>query len=317
MIRRDLSVAPNRPGWFLICQSDHAELSGKLATAWKPASPGRWEEFPHILQAITHHDDGWHEWDRVPGICVESGAPYDFTEVPLTSMLIIWRHSIEISATFHPIAGYVVSAHFCWLLANSERFVKTPWLATLVENLWSPSTQRLLLQQRKAVNSVKISLQAQREWLLEFAGALPSNLTNGTAHDMAVASQMVGFLKEQLWRQIAFAQESVQKGAGDRLWIGLQQLRFYDWLSLWLCMRERDEPETFEPPAGKEVTFTPISTKDPWKAAFHVDPWPFQVESLDFVLPGKWAPMQKYRSIAGLASQWESSHQIEGKLVPK
>lgn len=115
MIRRLLKTQH----WALISQVEHARLSGELAQAWGRGPFARLVPRAEIIAAVTHHDDGWSDWEVAPKVSPETGRPLDFTETPLTDSLAIWRESIRRAASIGPLATYMVSGHFSALL---ERF---------------------------------------------------------------------------------------------------------------------------------------------------------------------------------------------------
>lgn len=116
MIRRSACTTAGER-WILISQVEHARLAGALAEAWENNSDV--EARNQVVAAIQHHDDGWSAWEVAPKVDPQSGRPLDFTETPLTDSLAIWRGSIDAAAALGPLAGYMVSGHFCALL---ERF---------------------------------------------------------------------------------------------------------------------------------------------------------------------------------------------------
>ena len=84
-----------------------------------------------MVEAITHHDDGWAEWEAVPKLNPEIGGPYSFTEMPLTEALVIWDGSIAAARKFGPLAGFMVAGHFYNLLSNSEHAGQSAAIAWL------------------------------------------------------------------------------------------------------------------------------------------------------------------------------------------
>jgi Protein of unknown function (DUF3891) len=136
MIRREIELAENERLWLLISQVDHAHLSGELTRNLQ--SPLSQE----VIEAITHHDDGWAAWEAAPKLNPESGEPISFYEMPLEEALTIWDASIAAARKFGPLAGFIVAGHFYGLLSESEhgqqpaavawlaakRKVRTAWL---------------------------------------------------------------------------------------------------------------------------------------------------------------------------------------------
>jgi hypothetical protein len=136
MIRREIELPEDERLWLLISQVDHAHLSGELTRHLKQSFPSE------VIEAITHHDDGWTEWEAAPKLNPDIGGPYSFTEMPLTDALVIWDGSIAAARKFGPLAGFMVAGHFYNLLSDSEhanqpaavawlaakRKVRTAWL---------------------------------------------------------------------------------------------------------------------------------------------------------------------------------------------
>jgi hypothetical protein len=126
MIRREIELEEGERLWLLISQVEHARISGEL-TRQLANAPSH-----EVVEAITHHDDGWAEWEVAPKLNPEIGAPYSFTEMPLTEALVIWDGSIAAARKFGPLAGFMVAGHFYSLLSNSEQAgqaAAVAWLA--------------------------------------------------------------------------------------------------------------------------------------------------------------------------------------------
>ena len=133
MIRRDITLADDTQRWSLISQVEHARLSGELAASWgndrfDPVVGSTESDSTHdlmavrkeVLAAITHHDDGWREWDAAPKMDPVERQPYSFTEMPLEDALDIWRASILACATIGPLAAWMVAGHFIELRSGSD-----------------------------------------------------------------------------------------------------------------------------------------------------------------------------------------------------
>jgi hypothetical protein len=125
MIRREISAADGTNQWLLVSQVHHAQVSGELVRNWR-------EPFSaDVVDAITHHDDGWTEWEAAPKLNSANGAPYSFLEMPLVEALSIWDRSIAAARQFGPLAGYIVAGHFYGLLHDSEHAGEGPAIAWL------------------------------------------------------------------------------------------------------------------------------------------------------------------------------------------
>ena len=84
---------------------------------------------PHseVLAAISHHDDGWRDWDAIPDVDPVAGRPLSFVEMPLATTLDIWRRSIYLACSRGNLAAHMVSAHFTALLQKaSTRWSRDP-----------------------------------------------------------------------------------------------------------------------------------------------------------------------------------------------
>jgi len=142
MIRRELNTTDVTASWLLISQVEHARVSGVLAQRWTAAdlSPRTCDGEPvtattvdEILAAVSHHDDGWIEWERAPQIDPTHGRPYSFmSEMPFGDALAIWDGSIAAARALGPLAGWMVASHFRELLASGVHLddeLAVAWLA--------------------------------------------------------------------------------------------------------------------------------------------------------------------------------------------
>ena len=119
MLRR-LDHSGTSDSWLLIPQIEHAHLSGALAGLWGDASLSALDPLPEVVQAVTHHDDGWADWDAAPDVDRASGRPLSFVEMPLEVAIDIWRRSIYLACSRGYLAAHMVSNHFTTLLQNAS-----------------------------------------------------------------------------------------------------------------------------------------------------------------------------------------------------
>ena len=101
--------------WILLSQVDHALLAGQLAETWgrEPLEPLSAE----LAAAISHHDDGWSDWERRPKVDPLEGRPIAFTEMDLAEARNIWRGSIAAAQRIGPLAAHSVAGHFSAILS--------------------------------------------------------------------------------------------------------------------------------------------------------------------------------------------------------
>ena len=122
MIRRSITLRDGRPGWALIPQQAHAQLAADLARHWKSLdefAPSGHES--DLLHAITHHDDGWDDWD---GHWYEHTAggmvPTSFNEMVPADSNRIWDRSIQQVQAQGPFVTYLVARHFVRMRERSS-----------------------------------------------------------------------------------------------------------------------------------------------------------------------------------------------------
>ena len=118
-IRRNYRPPDGVPQWILISQVEHARLSGELARHWGAFPFAPLVPCPEVTDAIAHHDDGWAQWERGPGIDAETGRPLAFTEMPAEVGLPIWTVSIERALALGNLAAWMIAGHFSSLLEGS------------------------------------------------------------------------------------------------------------------------------------------------------------------------------------------------------
>ncbi len=157
MIRREIQLSENERLWLLVSQVDHARISGTLTQNLKEQCP------QEVVEAITHHDDGWAEWEASPRINSEIGGPFSFLEMPLVESLPIWDNSIVAARKFGPLAGFIVAGHFYGLLGESDHAQEpaaTAWLTAKrkVRTAWLDEWIR-----SNPANSLELAQQAQRQ----------------------------------------------------------------------------------------------------------------------------------------------------------
>jgi hypothetical protein len=133
MIRRDQLTFDGTSQLLLFRQTDHARLAAEVAQAWRYdwLSPVTLRE--EVLAAIEHHDDGWYAWERQPEVNPQTGAPYNFLEMPLHVGLKIWTDSITVARAIGPLAGYMVAGHFLALLRQYDTWKQSPEKCRLAE----------------------------------------------------------------------------------------------------------------------------------------------------------------------------------------
>lgn len=101
MIVRDTGDA-----WQVVLQTDHADLSGAIASSWADRGP----RHDSLVLAARRHDDGWAVWERSP-LVDEDGTPVNFLDVHVGAHLAFYRAGIAAITDEDPYAGLLVSMH--------------------------------------------------------------------------------------------------------------------------------------------------------------------------------------------------------------
>ena len=97
---------------ILICQTDHAKLSGQCAAHWGNATFARPKPYEAVVRAAMFHDSGWYDYEASPSIAPDTGRPLNFLQVTwgepqrrAFEWAIDWMRRID------PYSGLLVSKH--------------------------------------------------------------------------------------------------------------------------------------------------------------------------------------------------------------
>ncbi|MFI4876093.1 MAG: DUF3891 family protein [Blastopirellula sp. JB062] len=91
----------------------------------------------------------------------------------------------------------------------------------------------------------------------------------------------------------------------------LEELRFFDWLSLWFCMAERIEPYKMETPDKRSLTIIPQG-----EGRFHVEPWPWKVDEIDLSIMAREIPARQFESDESLQAEQGRITTLRWELTP-
>jgi len=92
--------------WALVLQTDHGELAGQFARAWRP-EPDRMRSLDVLA---TRHDDGWFIWEKEPGLDAQ-GRPCNYLDVKVESHIAFYRAAISAIGEQDAYAGLILSMH--------------------------------------------------------------------------------------------------------------------------------------------------------------------------------------------------------------
>lgn len=321
-------------GWLLISQVDHAHLAADLARAWgndhvTPLPLGEW-----LLPTIRDHDAGWRAWEAEP-IITSDGLPRQFTEMTADAATQIWTSSIAIAAGGTPSladtlrrlrsgGGEVTpdDAAVCDALAHFREFVPLDRLKTellrdhdLTEDAIDASLQRLesrniVRRTQQAIGGTAIAFDVPQVGASPLGGVWVSRHFTTLAEQALESGRDAGeetcvrrFLREQTRLQAEWL-SAAKEFTGDELErvadTGFRYVQFFDRISLWLCMAERDEPWEATLTSNLTLRFEPRSPRE-----ITVEPWPFQIPALELIVPAVAV------EAASLANDDELRHVIE------
>jgi hypothetical protein len=111
--------------WQIVLQTDHADLSRQLATAWGGPGFARPEPYDPLVRAAHRHDDGWATWEQQPRLDAD-GAPQSFVTVPAGVHLAFYRAGVEVVCDEDLAAGLLVSMHMSGLYRDRYGVMPMP-----------------------------------------------------------------------------------------------------------------------------------------------------------------------------------------------
>ncbi len=134
----------------LIRQTDHAFLAGFFAREWGNDVFARPEPFPSFCLAAAEHDNGWQEWELMPGVDPKTFVPYTFMTVPTEEHIALYQRGIERAVKADLYAGLLIVGH-CMNLYDRARATMPGYSAKYVksheQHVAGDFVQRLRLQQ--------------------------------------------------------------------------------------------------------------------------------------------------------------------------
>ena len=134
----------------VIRQTDHAFLSGFFAREWGNEDFARPEPFASFCLAAAEHDNGWQEWEMLPGVDPKTFVPYTFMTVPTEEHIALYQRGIERAVRADLYAGMLIAGH-CMNLYDRARATMPGYSAKYVksheQHVAADFVQRLRLQQ--------------------------------------------------------------------------------------------------------------------------------------------------------------------------
>ncbi len=126
----------------LVTHPDHGRLAGALGGQWGNAEFAPVAARDALLDAATHHDDGWSELDDRPVYNAEAGRPAHFLEVPLPDTVAPYGRGVDRVYARSPHAGALVSMHWAGLY-------RTRWGLVDAEPVGHPAAANVVAEQER------------------------------------------------------------------------------------------------------------------------------------------------------------------------
>jgi len=101
--------------FIMIEQADHSVISGDCFANWKLELLKGAEFADAVRYAITNHDFGWHDFDKMPFWNDVTEAPYNFMDFPVIPKLVFYKNGVDELENLNPYAGMLASRHYSHL----------------------------------------------------------------------------------------------------------------------------------------------------------------------------------------------------------
>lgn len=135
---------------MMIRQTDHAYLAGFFARELGNRAFQKPEPFDSFCLAAAEHDNGWQEWDLVPGIDPKTFAAYSFMTIPTEEHIALYQQGIERVVKADLYAGLLVAGHVAGLYDRAHATIpgySAKYVKSQEQHLANDFVQRLRLQQ--------------------------------------------------------------------------------------------------------------------------------------------------------------------------
>lgn len=317
-------------GYLLISQVDHARLAGALAESWGNRRVAGLPLAEWLVPAIRDHDEGWRNWEASPTVTAE-GRPRSFTEMPTAEATALWSVSIDVCASGPPSSAEALRK----LRRDNGEVTPddAAVLEAVLRHRGSFGVDRLRTEvvsdEELTVEAVAASLTKLERfgaivrlpvviggpayainlpttggsplggvWVSRHFCALAESAREHRADRPDEVAAADAFLAEQSARQTEWA-ASAREFAGDELDrvldTGFRYVQFFDRISLWLCMADREEPWEATLSSSLSLRFTPRSPRE-----IEVSPWPFEPAALELSVPAVRLPAEPFGGDAAL-----------------
>src|ERR671923_1564049 len=106
-----IQTAPAAQPRLAIMMHEHMALAGQFARAFGNERFEPLEPRDLVVYIVSHHDEGWAEFDRDPLTDENTGLPYNLNETPAQYITVTSRRSPDFNHRHHPYCGLLSSMH--------------------------------------------------------------------------------------------------------------------------------------------------------------------------------------------------------------
>jgi hypothetical protein len=149
-----------------IGQASHAWVSGQLARAWGNEQFGVVEPWEEVCLAAEQHDVGMAAWDLDPTRDPDTGLPYSFMEMPLSTHMELWTAGPRRLVSQSRYAALLVSMHGARLYERRDLELLADAEADAVRSFLEDQ-RSLQAQLRESLPADPRTAAAASEWLLK------------------------------------------------------------------------------------------------------------------------------------------------------
>ncbi|MGB7034177.1 MAG: DUF3891 family protein [Xanthobacteraceae bacterium] len=97
---------------LLICQTDHAKLSGQCAAHWGNDIFVRPRPYEAVVRAAMFHDSGWYDYEANPSVAAQTGRPLNFMQVAWSGpQRRAFEWAIDWMSRIDPYSGLLIGKH--------------------------------------------------------------------------------------------------------------------------------------------------------------------------------------------------------------
>jgi hypothetical protein len=145
---------------LVVRQTDHALLAGFFARQWGNDLFTRPEPFEPFCLAAAEHDNGWREWELVPGIDPATFLPYTFMSIPTEEHMALYERGLGRLIAADTYAGLLACTHIEQLYDHTRATIPG-YSAKYVKSSEMKPVQSFIEQLRLQKLRLKADLRAQ------------------------------------------------------------------------------------------------------------------------------------------------------------